>query len=482
MRRCLRYLCESMKRFSPFAFFVLLLVSLVARSAEAPARPNIVVVLADQWRAQAFGFAGDPNVQTPNFDRLAGESVRFVNAVAGMPVCSPTRASLLTGQRPITHGVFINDVPLNPDAITLPKTLKAAGYDTAAIGKWHIDGHGRSAFIPRERRQGFDYWKVLECTHNYTDSIYYGDTSEKLHWSGYDALDQTRDACEYLRSREKSAKPFLLWLAWGPPHDPYMTAPEKYRALYHPAKLTLRPNVPATLEAQTRKNLAGYYAHCSALDEAMGELLRTLRESGLAENTILVFSSDHGDMLGSQGLWKKQKPFDESARVPMLFRWPAALGKEARQLSEPINSEDVMPTLLGLAGVAIPPSVEGLDFSGHLRGGPSPSDGATVLTCVAPFGEFERRNGGREYRALRTTRYTYVRDLNGPWLLFDSDADPYQQNNLIGQPASAARQAELDAQLARKLKASGDAFRPGAEYIQKRGYFVDANGTAPYNN
>ena len=426
-----------MKRFSLLSLFVMLLSSLAARAA---VRPNIVVVLADQWRAQAFGFAGDPNGKTPNFDRLAGESVRFVNAVAGIPVCSPTRASLLTGQRPITHGVFINDVPLNSDAVTFPKVLKAAGYDTAAIGKWHIDGHGRSAFIPRERRQGFDYWKVLECTHHYTDSIFYGDTAEKRHWSGYDALDQTRDACEFLRSREKGAKPFLLWLAWGPPHDPYLTAPAKYRALYDPAKLTLRPNVPANLEAQTRKNLAGYYAHCSALDDAMGELLRTLRESGLASDTILVFSADHGDMLGSQGLWKKQKPFDESARVPMLVRWPAAFGTEA----------------------------------------PSPGDGATVLTCVAPFGEFERRNGGREYRGLRTAQHTYVRDLNGPWLLFDNDADPYQQKNLVDQPAHAALQAELDAQLTRKLKANGDAFLTGAEYIRQRGYIVDANGTAPY--
>ena len=290
------------------------------RAAEGSARPNIVVVLADQWRAQAFGFAGDPNVKTPNFDRLAGESVRFVNAVAGLPVCSPTRASLLTGQRPLTHGVFLNDVPLDPAAVTLPKTLKAAGYDTAAIGKWHIDAHGRMSFIPPERRQGFDYWKVCECTHNYTDSIYYGDTSEKLHWSGYDAFDQTRDACEFLRTREKVAKPFLPWLAWGPPHDPYLTAPEKYRALYDTAKLALRPNVPANLEAQARKDLAGYYAHCAALDDAMGELLATLQSTGLAENTIFVFSADHGEMLGSQGLWKKQKPYDESARVPMLIR------------------------------------------------------------------------------------------------------------------------------------------------------------------
>ncbi len=465
----------------PLSLALLLAVS-CSRSAVAaePPRPNIVLVIADQWREQAFGFAGDPNVRTPNFDRLAGESVRMINAVAGMPVCSPTRASLLTGQRPLTHGVFVNDVPLNPEAVTLPKVLKAAGYDTAAIGKWHVDGHGRSSFIPRERRQGFDYWKVLECTHNYTDSIFYGDTSEQLHWSGYDALDQTRDACAYLRTRAQNAKPFLLWLAWGPPHDPYLTAPEKYRAQYDPAKLILRPNVPPAWEERTRKNLAGYYAHCAALDDAMGELLATLRETGLAENTLFVFTADHGDMLGSQGLMKKQKPYEESARVPMLLRWPAGLGQEARTLAAPMNTEDVMPTLLGLARVAIPPSVEGLDYSAHLRGGSDPSDGAALLTCVQPFGEFNLTNGGREYRGLRTARHTYVRDLKGPWLLFDNETDPAQQHNLIGDPAAAELQATLDAQLTRRLKANGDEFLPGRAYVEKWGYKVDATGTVPY--
>ncbi len=115
-------------------------------------KPNILVVLADQWRAQAFGFAGDPDVKTPNFDHLASESVRFINAVAGLPVCSPTRASLLTGQRPLTHGVLLNDVPLDPNATTIAKVLKAEGYDTGYIGKWHLNGDGRSNFIPRMAR------------------------------------------------------------------------------------------------------------------------------------------------------------------------------------------------------------------------------------------------------------------------------------------------------------------------------------------
>ena len=285
------------------AFTLLLLIPAVpaspARAAER--KPNVVVVLADQWRAQAFGFASDPNVKTPNFDHLASESVRFINAVAGLPVCSPTRASLLTGQRPLTHGVFLNDVPLNPNATTIAKVLKAEGYDTGYIGKWHLNGDGRSKFIPHDRRQGFDYWKALECTHDYSNSFYYADAPDKLKWPGYDAIEQTRDASEYVRNHAKPEQPFLLFLAWGPPHDPYYSAPAKYRSLYDPAKLRLRPNVPATLEGEARKILAGYYAHCAALDDCMGELLQTLRDTGLAEHTILVFSADHGDMLGSQG-------------------------------------------------------------------------------------------------------------------------------------------------------------------------------------
>ena len=460
--------------------FVLALAFLCSDLVAAEgAKPNVLIVLADQWRAQAFGFAGDPNVRTPNFDRLAGESIRFVNAVAGMPVCSPTRASLLTGQRPLTHGVFLNDVPLNPKAVTLPEVLREVGYKTGAIGKWHVDGHGRSSFIPRERRQGFEFWRVLECTHNYTNSAYFADAPEKLNWPGYDAIAQTKEASEFIRASASAKKPFLLYLSWGPPHDPYFSAPEKYRALYDPTRLKLRLNVPAEMKNEARRILAGYYAHCSALDDAMGELLKALEESGEAANTIVLFSADHGDMLGSHGMMKKQKPYDESVRVPMLIRWPVGLERKGASLDAPMNSEDVMPTLLGLCGVELPKSVEGINYSEYMRGGNNPSDGATVIQCVAPFGEWERRRGGKEYRGVRTTQFTYVRDLGGPWLLFDNESDPYQTNNLVNKPMHARLQRELDALLNRKLKERNDTFRPAAEYIAQWGYTVDANGTVP---
>ncbi len=457
-------------------------VVLTNRSEARESQPNVLVILADQWRADAFGFAGNPDVKTPNMDALQRESVHFKNAVVSVPVCCPTRASLLTGQRALTHGVFMNDVPLSPDAETLGKILKGSGYDTAYVGKWHLNGNGRANFIPQERRQGFDYWKVLECTHDYNNSFYYGDTPEKQKWEGYDAIAQTRDTQAFLRGRAASKKPFVFMLAWGPPHDPYFSAPEKYRAMYNAAKLTLRGNVPAELAEQTRRNLAGYYAHCTALDDCVGDLLKTLRETGLSENTIVVFSADHGDMLGSHGFAKKQKPWDESIRVPLLYRWPNGL-KHPRQVDQVINSEDFMLTLLGLCGVKSPKSVEGKDFSNYMRGGKTASaEGAALISCVAPFGEWERRNGGKEYRGIRTDRYTYVRDLNGPWLLFDNQIDPLQQTNLVNEGRSAKLQRKLDGVLQRKLRETRDEFLPGEVYLKKWGYRTDANGTVPYRN
>jgi len=445
------------------------------------ARPNAILAFADQWRAQATGYAGDPNVRTPNLDALARESVNFTNAVAGCPVCSPYRASLMTGQYPLTHGVFVNDVCLSHTAASLADAFAEAGYDTAYIGKWHLDGHGRSNCIPPERRQGFDYWKVLECTHDYNRSAYYeGDSDEKLHWEGYDAIAQTKDAQAYIR-RHRRDKPFLLALSWGPPHAPYGTAPDEFRKLYRPEDIRLRPNVPEDCAEDAREALAGYYAHCSALDSCVGELLRTLDEEAVARDTLFVFTSDHGDMLGSQGHWKKQRPWDESIRVPFLLRYPGLPGWRAGASDAPLDAPDIMPTLLGLCGVPVPESVEGVDFSGHVRGGPDPSDGAALLICPHPFGQWSaKRRGGKEYRGLRTKRHTYVRTLDGPWLLYDNERDPYQLDNLIEREDCADIRADLERRLQAKLDRLGDEFLPGMDYIRKWGYVVDETGTAPY--
>jgi arylsulfatase A-like enzyme len=455
--------------------FVFLLAAASATTAKD--KPNVVFVFADQWRAQAASFAGDPNVRAPALDKLAADGIRFTAAVSTCPVCSPYRASLLTGQYALTHGVFLNDVPLGTNAVSLAHAFRAAGYHTGYIGKWHVDGHGRGSFIPRERRQGFEFWRVLECTHAYNRSPYYADDNVKKIWPGYDADAQTAEAQQYIREHA-AREPFLLVLSWGPPHNPYNTAPEHFRNMFDPAKISLRPNVPPENETTARKDLAGYYAHIAALDACLGRLRDTLRDTGIERDTLFVFTSDHGDMLGSHGEQRKQRPHDEAIGVPLLLHWPALGVNTPRIITTPIGTPDIMPTLLGLCGIEIPKTVEGRDYSAHIRGGAAPDD-AALIACYTPFGEWTRARGGREYRGVRTARHTYVRALDGPWLLFDNETDPYQQKNLCSDPSMSAVRQQLDTTLARKLRECRDDFRPGNDYIRKWKYAVDKTGTAP---
>ena len=450
-------------------------------------RPNIVYVFADQWRVQDTGYAGNPQVKTPHLDSLAAQSVSFTYAVAGIPVCCPARACLLTGQHALTHGVFVNDVHLADDAVSMAKLFKSDGYDTAYVGKWHVDGRGRSNYIPPESRQGFDYWKALECTHDYNNSGYFaGDSDQPLTWEGYDAIEQTKEVQAYLRGRSQVAggkgdTPFLLVLSWGPPHAPYETAPETYRQMYDPHSIELRPNVPPEMAEEARNWIAGYYAHCTALDDCLGALLQTLEDEGLAENTLFVFTSDHGDMLGSQGEVKKQRPWEESIRVPFLLRWPQRFGWQGREVEALLDTPDILPTLLSLSDIPIPDTVEGLDFSATIEGGEDPSGGAALIYCPHPFGQFLRPDGGREYRGIRTRNHTYARDLNGPWLLYDNEADPYQLDNLVNRASVISIQAALESQLQRKLSDRGDEFLPGETYIESWNYPLDRTGTVPFS-
>ncbi len=442
-------------------------------------RPNVLFVFGDQWRAEALGYAGNPDVLTPRIDAFSARAVRFTHAVSGCPVCSPWRATLMTGQYPLTHGVFVNDVPVSSEPTCLAECFADAGYDTGYIGKWHIDGRGRSNPIPPERRKGFDYWKVRECTHDYNDSFYYAEGPQRLRWDGYDAEAQTRDARRYITDHA-GGDPFLLMLSWGPPHAPYDTAPQRFRRLYDPARLTLRPNVPPSHQDEARQWLAGYYAHCSALDECFGAVVRTLEDTGIADETIVVFTSDHGDMLGSQGETKKQRPWDESILVPMLVRYPAGLTGSAREVSTPVNSPDLMPTLLGLAGLEAPGTVEGSSFAPFLRGEADPPHSAALIELPACFHQYAGHNGGREWRGLRTERYTYVIDRGAPWLFYDNDADPYQLENRVTDAAYAPLRMDLDAELRRRLDSRGDHLRPGAELIAEAGYRVDERGDPVY--
>ncbi|MCP4452196.1 MAG: sulfatase [Planctomycetes bacterium] len=448
------------------------------RSARPKVQPNIVFVLTDQWRAQALGYAGDPNVKTPRLDALAARSINFETAVSVSPVCTPYRACLLTGKYPLSTGMFMNDLYLPDEELCMAEMFKAAGYDTGYIGKWHLDGHGRDAYIPKDRRQGFDTWKVLECTHRYNESYYYaGDDPTKRKWDGYDAYPQTAEAQAYVREHAETDKPFLLVMAYGGPHFPHHTAPEELKAMYAPDSLELRPNVPAEWQERARKEAQGYYAHCTALDTCISDLYKTLEDTGVADNTIFVFTSDHGEMMGSQGQppRQKQRPWDESIRVPFLLRYPAIGADQGRIVTTPINTPDILPTLLSLAGVEIPDTIEGEDLS-RLVSAKKPEDRAALFMNVSPFGAGDRKG----FRGIRTSRYTYVRDSDGPWLMYDNATDPYQMKNLLDEAEHAGLQKQLEAQLQSKLKQRGDQLQPKQHYLKEWGYTVDKWGNIPY--
>jgi len=453
----------------------------VEAAGGAAKRPHIVFLFADQLRASATGYGGDLNVRTPNLDWLAKESINFHNAVSVCPVCTPFRAALLTGRFPTTTGMFLNDALLPDREITIAEVLKEAGYDTGYIGKWHLDGHGRSSYIPPERRQGFDYWKVAECDHDYNHSHYYTDDSNEKHfWEGYDAFAQTRDAQQYIRDHARSDKPFALFLSYGIPHFPHVSAPEKFKAMYPTNRIRFLPNVPPDLQNEkNRVEAQGYYAHITALDECIGELMHAITDAGIKNNTIVIFTSDHGEMLGSHGVptTTKQVPWDESAHTPFLLRYPDAHGDSGRVTSTPLTTPDIMPTLLKLAGLKIPKTVEGRDLSKVVKKSRENPDYAALYMGVAPFA---RKGYNTPYRAIRTSRYTYVRSLEGPWMLFDDESDPYQMNNLVGQPQAAKLSRKLEKQLQSELKSVHDDFRPPDYYVQKFGYELAPHGSISY--
>jgi arylsulfatase A-like enzyme len=438
-------------------------------------QPNVLFVIADQWRAQAFGYAGDPNVHTPAIDAFAGQSVNCGQAIAGYSLCCPARASLVTGQYPLTHGVLINDVPLQPKGITLGEAFRNSGYATGYIGKWHLrgsPGYGyerRETYIPPESRFGFEYWKVAECSHDYGHSFYYeGNDDTRKYWDGYDAMAQTRDACRYIKEHARSAAPYFLVLSWGPPHDPYDTAPERYRSLYRARELLLRPNVPQSCAEEAEEELRGYYAHTAALDACFAELLRALQATGSADDTIVVFTSDHGDMLHSQGLRFKSVPWEESLRIPLLIRYPRFFGPIGHRFPGLISTPDIMPTLLALARIPVPAGIQGSAYwSPPEPERPRSSPSSALLTM--PVSLMTRSYGFAEYRGVRTERYTYVRANTGPWLLYDRATDPYEMHNLCGRTEAEEIQAHLESELVEWLARTDDEFLPGTTYVDRDG-------------
>jgi arylsulfatase A-like enzyme len=455
----------------------------MAGCSSIPQKPNIVFVFADQLRSQELSCYGGVNIETPNFDRLAEEGLMMTNAISTYPICTPFRGMLLTGLYPLHSGISNNDHPLNPKLPSFAKACKEQGYNTAYIGKWHLDGMGRTTYIPPERRLGYDFWQALECTHNYFKSLYYDNNAkEPEYWEGYDAEAQTLAAQDYIKSRDPE-KPFFLTLSWGPPHDPYI-APQKYLDRIDPLKLELRENVkehkiadeladnprfiiPEKYSARKklRQNLedeqwirsryAKYLAATLALDDYFGQLMKTLEEEGILDNTILVFSSDHGDHIGSHQFFGKCTPFEETISIPFLLRYPKAV--KAKIVSDAMLSPmDMFPTIFGIADLNHS-GIDGINLSKVIVNEEEDKRDAILLMNLTHFNNAALINGLDTYRGVRTKQYTYARyEDKTSWLLFDNINDPYQMNNLVDDPDYIPLINRLDLKLDELLTEAGD--------------------------
>ncbi len=437
-------------------------------------KPNVIWIFGDQHRAQALGWMGDPNVHTPNIDRLAAEGVTFTAAVAGTPLCCPFRGSMLTSLYP-HRAVPGHEFQLPPDQPTIAHVLRENGYRTSYFGKWHVDGfherEGRAAMhiIPPERRGGFDDWLGYENNNSQWDTWVHGDIDEsEIHYRlpKYETDALTDLMVDYVKERgaeqqSGDVRPFFAVLSVQPPHNPYI-APEKWMRRHTPGEVELRenvPNVPRVVE-RARRELAGYYAMIENLDWNLGRLRAALEESGLANNTHIIFFSDHGDMHGSHGQFLKTSPWEEAVRIPFIIGGGRPFYEYKRgRVDAPVNHVDIAPTTLGLCGVEVPDWMQGTDYSGYRISGKNVDnepDSAFLQLCV------ETRHPDstdRPWRGIVTKDgWKYVVLEGQPWMMFNLNEDPYERVNLAHNSAFREKRRELQARLERWIRDTGDDF------------------------
>ena len=418
-------------------------------------QPNVLFVLSDSHRAESAGCYGNPVVRTPSLDAFAAQGLRLGNAVSNTPICRPYRASLMSGRychrtgqlaNSGEHNTFVDDrqrwrpgdVPLLGHAFT------DAGYRCGYFGKWHL-GPGQVA--PGVDRLGFDAgWTTsLWPTHEYYEWTYARAPGDLIEGGGYfRPIFETDLALEFIDQQSRDT-PWFCFLSWGAPHDPF-DPPEELR---HYGRVKLPPNLPTDESRRyARLNLPLYYGMIEGVDREFGRLMQALETQGLAEDTLVVYTSDHGIMVGGHGLTGKEVPFSESTHVPLLMRWPGKLAAGASD-DTLIGAPDLFPTLCGLAGLAPPADVDGLDLSERLRG----RDTAPERDAVYLAGHVGNLVPYPGWRGLRTKQHLYVARPEGPWLLFDRERDPWEMKNLVDK--GGALVDEMDARLKQTMDEVG---------------------------
>lgn len=432
-------------------------------------QPNLLFVFSDQQSWDMLACAGNPQVKTPNLDAFAAQGIRFEHAVANCPVCTPFRSMLISGRHPLYNNCFDNDRRLLNEGEIGPgigHVLRDAGYRMGYVGKWHLYGGARDRPIPAgPDRHGFDdLFHSNNCHVNYhpDHSFYWAENGEKVGFGEWEAKGQTDQALAFLDALAPGdSPPFCLFVSWHPPHNhaggnPHaywgFDAPEEFKALYQEDEIIPRGHLPNTPE--NRRMTLGYYAMCSEVDYHFGRLMAKLREKGLEGNTLVVFTSDHGETFGAHAAkCHKGNPMDVSVRIPLLMRLPGRLpiGRASKLL---IGGLDMAPTILGLMGHESPSNWQGLNLARAIIDGDDDAVDSVPIFNFRPSwrGVYTRRHTFAIENIERTpdlhtvlgsdlpTRQKYTPSFN---VFFDRETDPLQLNNLINSSEHIDRAWEL---------------------------------------
>lgn len=423
-------------------------------------RPNVIVFFTDQQRWDTTGLHGNPMELTPNLDRVGRAHTHVANSFTCQPLCGPARSCLQTGLYATTSGCYRNAVPLPDDSHTLAHSFKDAGYDTGYIGKWHLHDQQAKGAVPADKRFGYDYWlasNILEFTSDAYDTVMYDGDENEVKLPGYRVDAVTDAAVRYIDDHQQD--PFYLFVSYIEPHHQNhiddFPPPEGYRERYTGGWV---PPDLAALGGSTQQHLGGYYGMVKRLDEAYGRVHDALKSLQLDDNTIVLFTSDHGCHFKTRNGEYKRSCHDSSIRVPTVFSGPGFRGGGA--LEQLVSLIDLPPTLLDAAGLDVPEQMQGRSIMPLLRG---QGDSAAPDWPEDVFVQVSEVQTGR---AVRTHRWKYGVEAPGtkdPWApsftekyLYDLQADPYELANLIESEAHRPVAQVMQQRLLDRMAAAGE--------------------------
>ncbi|MXY99607.1 sulfatase-like hydrolase/transferase [Candidatus Poribacteria bacterium] len=425
-------------------------------------KPNILFLMSDEHSPHAIGCEGNPIVQTPNLDQLAASGTYFESAYCQVPLCTPSRMCMLTGKHAHRCSAWNNGSILFPEHLTMPAHFAQHGYATALVGKMHFGG--------KEQHNGFQsrpYGDLRGNAGHQTDPLnppsrIRGRTRLAGVTEIPSSLLQERvingETLEYLRSQPED-QPWFLLASYSRPHFP-LTAPKRLLDKYWPDNVDM-PNIPpGHLEQthrfakglrdnfntqdippeETRKARAAYYACCEFLDETLGDLLTLLERDGFLDNTIIVYTTDHGEMAGEHGQWWKSSYYEAAARVPLIVWDKQIQQSHGARVTAPVELNDLFPTLCTRAGIPIPEDLDGADLTNLMSGDTDDWRNTAITEYWAP-----QTTG--PMRMLRTPRYKYVAFPEDESILFDLETDPDEFESLSGQEEHKELEASLHEQL-----------------------------------